>query len=135
MILLDTHALIWFVEGNSVLRPLVRSTIEASADDGEALVSVISLLEIGMLVAKNRVQLSEEIADWTRKVLSAPGVSLAALTPEIAIGSAFMPVGMHADPADRLLVATARALDATLVTHDRRILRYGEAGHLKVLAA
>jgi PIN domain nuclease of toxin-antitoxin system len=135
MILLDTHVLIWFFEGVPRLAVPVRTAIERSGAANEVFVSVISFFEIGMLVAKNRVRLSEPVQKWTDRIVAWRGLNIAALTPDIAVGSSFLPPIIHADPADRLIVTTARSLDITLVTDDRRILRYGAQGHVKVMAA
>jgi len=135
MILLDTHVLIWFFEGTEELRPEARDVIESFGRTDEVFASVITFWELGILAAKNRIRLSEPITEWTKEVIGWPGLSVAALTPSIAVESSFLPQGIHADPADRVLIATARSLDATLVTHDARILRYGEQGHVKVMAA
>jgi PIN domain nuclease of toxin-antitoxin system len=135
MILLDTHVLVWFFEGVPRLSVPARTAIERSGAANEVLVSVISFLEIGMLVAKNRMRLSGPVQEWTNRVVAWRGLSVADLTPTVAVESSFLPGVLHADPADRVLVATARSLDVTLVTHDRRILRYGEQGHVKVMAA
>ena len=71
---------------------------------------------------------------WFARLLALPGVQLAPLTPEAAIESSFLPGKPSGDPADRLLIATARALTAALVTRDRGLIRYGAAGYLRVLA-
>ena len=88
-----------------------------------------------MLVRKRRLNLGATTRDWATRALSQPGVRLAPLTPEIMIDSEELPGRIHGDPADRILIATTRALDATLVTRDRRILDYGAQGHVDVLPA
>jgi PIN domain nuclease of toxin-antitoxin system len=135
VILLDTHVLIWLVEDDPSLATPVAAAIDLSGERHEVLVSAISFWEIGTLISKRRLELSLPLRDWTAQALSQPGFVCVDLTPRTAIESSLLPQGLHADPADRLLVATARDLDATLVTHDRRILRYGELGHVKVMAA
>jgi PIN domain nuclease of toxin-antitoxin system len=72
---------------------------------------------------------------WLRTALAKPGVRLAPLEPEIAVASTCLPWEMHADPADRILVATARHLRATLITADRALLEYAGQGHFKALDA
>lgn len=88
-----------------------------------------------MLVRKRRLNLGTATREWVSRALSRPGVRLAPLTPEIAIDSEELPGRIHGDPADRIMIATARALDATLVTRDRLILDYGAQGHVDVLPA
>ena len=88
-----------------------------------------------MLEAKGRLRLSLSVEEWMRRALGAPGIQPAPLTPEVAIASTRLPGEPHGDPADRLLIATARETGATLATCDRNILRYGKSGHLRVLDA
>ena len=88
-----------------------------------------------MIEAKGRIFLAKPCAQWVREALSAPGLALALLTPEVAVESCQLPGKFHDDLADRLIVATARVGDATLGTRDERILAYGAAGHASVLAA
>ena len=134
-VLLDTHAWIWLRLGEtSAFR---RSSLDAirSAGARSALrVSVISVWELGMLAAKGRIQLDLPAAEWARRSLEAPGLLLAELTPDIAIEASNLPGELSGDPADRIIVATARATGATLFTKDRSILAYGRRGHLKVSA-
>ncbi len=66
--------------------------------------------------------------------LRLPGVTLEGLTPDILIDSSLLPGEPHGDPADRIIIATARALDLTVVTRDRHILNYAERGHVRALA-
>ena len=86
-----------------------------------------------MLAAKGRVQLGLPAAQWVRRALAAPGLVLAEMTPDIAVESSFLPGEFHSDPADRLIVATARAIGAALYTKDRAILAYGRRGHVKAV--
>ena len=135
MLALDTHVLIWLMNGDPTLRPPVRERIEQSSRSDEVLAPVAVFWEIAMLVSKRRLALAAPVASWTREVLARPGLDVVPMSPEIAIGCYALPGRFHDDPADRMIVATARELDATLVTRDRAILRYGEAGHVSVLAA
>ena len=86
-----------------------------------------------MLEAKGRITLSVNCHDWVNAALGAPGVSWVPLDPGILIESSRLPGAFHGDPADRMIVATARKLDATVVTRDQGILAYGESGYVKVL--
>lgn len=86
-----------------------------------------------MLDSKSRILLRQDCNQWIRKGLSAPGVILQPLTPEIAVDSTRLPDEFHSDPADRILVATARYLNAPLVTADSAILAYGEKKHLRTV--
>lgn len=134
-VLLDTCAIIWLF-GGEPLAPEAEKTIVDAGLAGGIHVSPASAWEIGML-ARPRGALNLAVAflpdakTWFGKVVSRPGVRLAALTPEIAIDSSHLPEPLHADPADRLLIATARYLAVPIVTRDRRILDYAAAGHVQ----
>jgi PIN domain nuclease of toxin-antitoxin system len=134
-ILLDTHAWVWTMEGAGEIGRRARGGGGEAAPRGAVLVSVISVWEVAMLEAKGRVRFTLEIGEWVRRALAAPGVRLAELTPEIAIDSTRLPGGVHGDPADRILVATARRTGAALVTRDERLLELGAAGVLAVVDA
>jgi len=136
LLLLDTHVWLWLVDGverelsSSALRHLSRASRE-----GRILVSVISVWEVAMLVRKHRLRLVLQVDEWVDRALRAPGVRLAELTPRIAIESTRLPASPHGDPADRILIATARLQGARLVTRDAGILGYAERGGLAVLDA
>jgi PIN domain nuclease of toxin-antitoxin system len=133
-IVLDTHAWIWLINGDKRLeKSKCRSYIEDAAKSSNICVSAISVWEIGMLESKSRIKFSINCLDWINKALSAPGISLAPITPEIAIESSRLPGKFHGDPADRIIVATARKLEAKLITYDKNILSYGEKKFLRVI--
>lgn len=135
LLLLDTHIWIWALNG--VRGALSASSIamlnQASAHGG-LLVSAISVWEVAVLSSKRRISLAQPIDAWVSAGLSAPGIRLVPLTPEIAIDSTRLPGVTHGDPADRIIIATARRMAATLVTSDRAILDYANAGHLQVIS-
>ena len=87
-----------------------------------------------MLASRNRITLSKPIGAWIDDSLVEPGPALEPLTREIAVASCFLPGGFRSDPADQIIVATARVTGATLLTRDRRILEYAAAGHVTALA-
>lgn len=135
LILLDTHAWIWLMNDDEPLRSSAAlGPVEASAQKAQARVSAISIWEVGMLEAKNRISLRSPVDEWVRQALTAPGISLVPLTPEIALASSRLPSELPGDPADRIIVATARILNATLVTRDKKIIAYSKEGHVSVLA-
>lgn len=135
-LLLDTHCWIWAQLGlTGNLSRTAISAIKAAEATGELLVSVISIWELGMLEQKGRISLPMSIRIWVEEALMKPGISPAALTPEIAIESSHLPGEMHGDPADRIIVATARILGATLLTKDRQLIEYSQGRHVRVLAA
>jgi PIN domain nuclease of toxin-antitoxin system len=134
-VLLDTHVLVWLAEGDARLDVAARREIEQAAAQGVAWVSAITPWEVGILVAKGRLVLACDVQDWVDEVLALPGLRLAPLTPAIAVASSRLPGELHGDPADRLIVATARHLGAALVTADAALLRYAAAGHMLAVAA
>ena len=135
LLLLDTHALIWSVEERPRLGSAAKRAINISARLNHVAVSAILPWEVALLVSKGRLNLSTDVMVWVRDALSKPGVSLVPLEPEIAIASTRLPFDMHPDPADRILVATARYLGATLVTADQALLRLATRGNFRTLDA
>lgn len=135
LFLLDTHVWVWLMAGEEPLRSSpARAVLEAAVPAQRLRVSILSVWEVAMLESKGRLGLPSGCEAWIRQALAAPGICLAALTPQIAVASTRLPGQLHGDPADRILVATARALGARLVTRDRRLLDYGAAGHVEALA-
>jgi PIN domain nuclease of toxin-antitoxin system len=128
LLLVDTHALIWMVEEASHLGVQAADALNRAGWENRIVVSAITPWEIGLLVSKGRLQLGGDVMEWVRTVLTKPGVQLAPLEPEIAVASTRLPFEMHSDPADRILVATARRLGATLVTADRALLELAGKG-------
>lgn len=123
MILLDTHAWVWWVHEAGHLSPAQVAALVASEQDCIG-VSAISCWEIAKLVQRGRLELSCPLREWFEQALSYPGIELIPLTPEIAIESAELPGDFHRDPADQMIVATARVYDCPLVTCDEKILDY-----------
>ena len=134
-LVLDTHVWVWLMEGAPELKSGVRRQIEACAREGQLLVSAISSWEVGMLEAKGRITFDQDCVDWVKDALSAPGIRLAPLEPSIAVASTRLPGGFHGDPADRIIVATARAHTCPLVTADAAIIAYAKAGHIRTVNA
>ncbi|MBI3700667.1 MAG: type II toxin-antitoxin system VapC family toxin [Afipia sp.] len=128
-ILLDTCALIWLVQAE----PLAADSINALQQGGEVFLSPISAWEVGLLVARGRLQLLMSPQSWFARASEAPGVRIAAMSPDLLIASSFLPGKPPRDPADRIIAATARDLGATLMTRDRILLDYGKQGHVNVL--
>ena len=86
-----------------------------------------------MLVARGRLALPLPAASWFDQ-LAESGVGWAPLTPQVLVDASFLPGRIHGDPADRILAATARAFGYRLMTRDRALLSYAEAGHVQALA-
>jgi len=133
-LLLDTHVWVWLLNGDDAkLGPRATAAIESAAVRSVLYVSAISVWEVGMLESKGRIRFSCDCLDWVRQALSAPGMRLLPLTPEIAVASTRLPGQFHGDPADRILVASARLHALGLVTHDERILAYGADQYVSVV--
>ena len=125
MIVLDTHVLVWWVNGGEKLSQRAHKTIgKELAGDAQLLVSAISAWEIAMLIAKGRLTLTMDIDDWLATVSSIEGVTFVAVEPDVAVQSVRLPGAFHSDPADRIIVALARHHSAQLVTADTRIQAY-----------
>jgi PIN domain nuclease of toxin-antitoxin system len=133
-LLLDTHALIWLLSDSRHISGPVYAQMEKATDRDELFVSAITPWEIAMLVAKGRLRLNRDVGDWIASALALPGIQLESLSPAIAVASTRLPWLAHPDPADRILLATARHLNATLVTADRQLLTYGNEGHVRCMA-
>lgn len=127
LVVVDTHAWIWAVDGDT--RRLGRRArallAKAAARDGVR-VSPASVFEVAALHTAGRLRLARPVADWTREALAVPGVRVAELTSDVAVDAGSIPRDALADPIDRLLVASARQLAATLLTADERILGYAK---------
>lgn len=136
LLLLDTHCWLWAQLG--LIEHLSRVALSAIRDaesGGNLRVSVISVWEIAMLQKYGRVALPMNIGTWIDQALTKSGISVAPFTPEIAIESVHLPGDLHGDPADRMLVATARVIGATLLTKDRRLIQYSRQRHVRALQA
>lgn len=136
LLLLDTHVWIWTAEPiPGKLSPSCVEKIRVAGRAGQLLISAISVWEVAILDAKQRILLSTGCHEWVREALRGPGIEFVDLTPEIAIDSTRLPEGFHADPADRILIATARNRNAVLVTADHAIIKYSHSKHVRVLDA
>jgi PIN domain nuclease of toxin-antitoxin system len=123
MIILDTHVWVWWVHSDEKITSTQAEIIKANETDIIG-VSAISAWEIAKLVEYNRLELPCPLQEWFYEALSYPGVRLIELTPEIAIESTKLPGEFHRDPADQIIVATARLYDSSLITSDSKILKY-----------
>ncbi|MBS0457765.1 MAG: type II toxin-antitoxin system VapC family toxin [Proteobacteria bacterium] len=125
MIVLDTHALIWWASQDTQLSAAAKKVIEDElADGGTVVVSAISAWELAQLVDRGRIALAMDLDEWMRAVESIDGVWVVPLSAQTAIQSVNLPGEFHKDPADRKIVALARERNAVLVTGDEKIQRY-----------
>jgi PIN domain nuclease of toxin-antitoxin system len=134
-LLLDTCAVIYVGNGEPIDPHAVTVLAKAESGDG-VLVSPVSAWEIGLMgraAWRRTPQFLPDPKTWMWRFLEQPGVRVADLTPDITIDSSFLPEGMNSDPADRPLVATARALNVPIMTRDAAILSFAAAGHLRAI--
>ena len=123
MILLDTHIWVWWVDDNQQLADRRRHIVQDTIHSGLG-ISAISCWEVAKLVEYGRLELACPIEEWMEQAVAYPGMQLLELTPQIAIESTKLPGSFHRDPADQIIVATARVYDIPLLTADSRILQY-----------
>lgn len=132
-LLLDTNAAIWL--SRDELKASASEKLDEAARAGVATyLSPITAWEIGLLVSRNRLSLGTTPQRWFARILAMPNVHLAELSPDILIDSSFLPGNPPRDPADRIILATARELGATLITRDRLLLEYGKDGQVSAIA-
>lgn len=125
MIVLDTHVLVWWVNGGKELTaPANKAIKQKMSDGGEILISSITAWEIAMLVGKERLSLTMNIDDWFAVVGEIEGVRFVPVDNELAIQSVSLPGKFHKDPADRMITALARHHSVPLVTADTKIRDY-----------
>ena len=125
MIVLDTHVLLWWVSGSDQLSATAEKAIKRTlAKRSEVLVSAISAWEVSMLIEKGRLVLSMDVENWFDEVSQIDGIRFIPVDNEIGIKSSVLPGTFHKDPADRMIVATARKLAISLVTADKKIRSY-----------
>ena len=123
MILLDTHIWIWWVHGDERLDTRLANRLGQVESQGLG-VSVIACWEVAKLVEHDRLELPWPVPEWFEQAMNYPGVRLLELTPEIAFESTCLPGEFHRDPADQIIVATARIHNIQLATVDTKILAY-----------
>ena len=134
-LILDTHVWLWLLLGDArIKKASVSSKIIKAGSNASLGVSSISIREIAMLESKGRISLSMDITAWIDKALGMPGLQMLPLSPAISINSTRLPGAFHGDPADRIIVATARDRNGTLVTADRQIIEYARTtGNVNLL--
>jgi PIN domain nuclease of toxin-antitoxin system len=133
-LLLDTCAAIWISEEQPLASEAL-AAIERSHRSGEFIyVSPITAWEIGLLVSRGKLTSPMSPQRWFERLLEAPRVRLADMSPDVLIASSFLPGASPRDPADRILAATAREYGYRLMTRDTPLLTYARQGHLQALA-
>ncbi|HSF93787.1 MAG TPA: type II toxin-antitoxin system VapC family toxin [Thermohalobaculum sp.] len=128
-LLLDTCALIWIAAGDPISEEAQNALREASEEGRAVCVSPISAWEVGLLVARGRLALSMPPQAWLDAFLAQPGAELAPMPVDTLVDSSFLPGSPPRDPADRIVLATARASGMRIMTRDRAMLDYAQQGH------
>lgn len=132
-LLLDTCTII-FISNSKHLSPATATMIDEASSNGDLYLSPISSWEIGRSVAGRRLSIAADPLSFFMQFVEGASAKLCEMGPRTLIASSFLPGKIHSDPFDRILIETARQNNLILVTSDRAILAYGEAGHVKTLA-
>jgi len=132
-IVLDTHVLLWALLKSEELSEDAKQQINLAQENSQLLLSSISLWEIAMLKFKKRINIYEPIKDFLESIANINGLFIKDISPEIAAESIYLMDDFHGDPADRIIVATAKCYGATLFTRDQKILTWANLGHIKSL--
>jgi PIN domain nuclease of toxin-antitoxin system len=119
--LLDTHIWVWWLTGDAALPTRERTALDNAATEGELYLAAISLWEAQMLHARKRLALPLPFADWLPRAAAPAVVTVLPLDVPVLVALDKLPGRFHGDPADRLIVATARTHRLPLATRDRRI--------------
>ena len=123
--LLDTHVLLFWLGAEARLTNDQLAAVREASEEEPLLVSDITLWEIATLVSLGRVRLRLPLRDWLESAVAPPLVRRVSISPAVAAGVASLPDAFHRDPADRIIVASALSVGATLLTQDRRIIGSG----------
>ncbi len=126
MIVLDTHAWVWFISNPELLSERAKRYVDAAVEEKAVMISSISVWEVALLIAKKRLILTLELNDWIAKSEMLPFFKFIPVDNSIAIKSVNLPQPLHSDPADRIIIATAISLGAPIVTKDEKILNYSQ---------
>ena len=128
--LLDTHVWVWSKADPSKISPAAKEVLTHLREEDRLLISAISVWEVARLVEVGRLTMGMDLDVWVRRALETPRLSVAELTPDVSIESNRLPGDFHRDPADRIIVATARVTGATIITADRAIRSYPHVSSL-----
>jgi len=126
MIVLDTHAWVWFISNPELLSERAKRYLDAAVEEKAIMISSISVWEVALLIAKKRLILTLELNDWIAKSEMLPFFKFIPVDNSVAIKSVNLPQPLHSDPADRIIIATAISLGAPIVTKDEKILNYSQ---------
>ena len=124
MIVLDTHVWVWFVSNPELLSKPAKKAINAAMAQKEIFISSISAWEVALLVDKKRLELTIDVTDWIAKSEKLQFFQFIPVDNSVAVKSVNLPQPLHSDPADRIIIATAITIAASVVTKDEKILNY-----------
>lgn len=124
MILLDTHVLVWWVSDKKKLSRTAYTSLQGAQKHGGLAVSAISIWELAMLLYKGRLVVSISREEWLERIEATDALHIIPIDAAIARNSVLLPGSLHEDPADRMIIATARAIHIPLVTADKKIRDY-----------
>lgn len=124
MILLDTHAWVWLVSEPGKLSGRAEAFIERALRKNEVLISAMSAWEVALLVSQKRLELTMEVSEWISISEKLPFLRFVPIDNTIAIQAVYLPMPLHSDPADRIIIATSMKYGAPIVTMDRKILDF-----------
>jgi PIN domain nuclease of toxin-antitoxin system len=133
-LLLDTCAAIWLMQGERMEAKALKALNQAAEERRPVRLSLITAWELGLLAKVGKAAMARSPHAVFDAFVRLPGIVLEGLTADILIDSSLLPAPIHGDPADRILIATARALNLTVVTRDTHILAYAKQGHVRALA-
>lgn len=124
MIVLDTHIWLWWLSNPEELTASATHAINQAMSENAIIISSISTWELALLVEKGRLKLSIDVRDWVRKTEGLPFVRFVSVDNTIALRSVSLPGDFHADPADRIITATALTMGIPLISKDEKIRTY-----------
>jgi PIN domain nuclease of toxin-antitoxin system len=130
LIVLDTHAWVWFVSNPELLSRKATAAVADAVSEKRVFISSISAWEVALLVARGRLLLTMEVGEWVARTESLPFFQFVPVNNAIAVKSVVLPGPLHADPADRVIIATALTLGAPIITKDRKLRSYP---HIKTI--
>jgi PIN domain nuclease of toxin-antitoxin system len=132
--LLDTCAVIWIANFEPVSREAALALSRSGDRQQLVSLSAMSAWEIGMLISKGRLATTKTALSWFTGFAERIGAEVLPVSPSVLVAASFLPLPVHNDPVDRILIATAREYGLTIITRDRAILAYGAAGNVNTLA-
>ncbi len=124
MIVLDTHAWVWWVSRSDALSRKARRLLDETVETEPVYVSSISVWEVSLLARRGRLRLTIPLTDWIAKSEALPFLRFVPVDNRIAVRSVLLPEPLHGDPADRIIVATTLQLSGRLITKDKKLRAY-----------